>query len=388
LLSLRNWRKKTLKTGISDRPKVKLVAVAKDEAAYLPEWVHHHHYFGFDAIDIYLNRTTDNSVNVLQLLQKHAPSLAYFNADWVDTCPGDAKNYLQFIVYAKALEQEQQAQRFDYLMFLDIDEFWTPQNMATKVQDCIEAQSDAQTISFGWLNQHGSDEPFQPLHSQVKGQLSPLVKTLIKLDAKVDEVALHLPRLAEGDSRMVDGDVFLAERDNRECLHKDLVRLRSTMIIHRMFRSPMEYVSLLSRGRPSDSLLLKLNRGGFNGASGAHVNFALDSAAYLTYLSSLMGIINNADVVDCLVVSRQFVTDRFNQTLSVMADMSPEYYADLFQLFKGCGKNVLEHLVISIRESKRLKECKSVETLLAIAADIQKHDAFLARDIMAMAAKI
>lgn len=44
--------------------KVKLVAIAKDEAAYLPDWIFHHLYFGFDSIDIYVNNTTDNTYDL------------------------------------------------------------------------------------------------------------------------------------------------------------------------------------------------------------------------------------------------------------------------------------------------------------------------------------
>lgn len=50
-------RKITMKTEL----KIKLVAIAKDEAAYLPEWIFHHLYFGFDQIDIYVNNTSDNT---------------------------------------------------------------------------------------------------------------------------------------------------------------------------------------------------------------------------------------------------------------------------------------------------------------------------------------
>ena len=47
--------------------KVKVVAIAKDEGAYIAEWIFHHLYFGFDAIDIYVNRTTDNTCQNLNL---------------------------------------------------------------------------------------------------------------------------------------------------------------------------------------------------------------------------------------------------------------------------------------------------------------------------------
>ena len=44
------------------KAKVKLVAIAKNEAAYLPQWIHHHFSIGFNEIEIFINDTTDNSV--------------------------------------------------------------------------------------------------------------------------------------------------------------------------------------------------------------------------------------------------------------------------------------------------------------------------------------
>lgn len=37
----------------------KIIAVAKDEGAYLAEWIFYHLYKGFDEIEVLINRTTD-----------------------------------------------------------------------------------------------------------------------------------------------------------------------------------------------------------------------------------------------------------------------------------------------------------------------------------------
>lgn len=391
MFRFKNWKKNKAVSNENTsiiKPKVKIVAVAKDEAAYLPEWVHHHHYFGFDAIDVYVNRTEDNSIAMLNTLKKHVPCLSIHSADWVDTCPDEASNFMQFIIYAKAFETEKRLKNFDYIMFLDIDEFWTPQNMIMSVQDCIALNHDAQSISFSWINEHGQNDDFQAIQLKTYGQLSPLVKSLVSIDADIERVALHLPKLSEGKACMVDGESFVSERENRECLHKDLLRLRPVMIIHRMFRSPMEYISLLSRGRPSDSLQLKLNRGGYNRASGAHSNYSLDEAAFDTFNISLSKLLSQPEVENCLRSAREFVEGRFEQTLAAISEMPMEYYGELFSVFKDCDKRVTENLVESIRNSPDLKQCNSVEKLVALASVIQKYDVFLARDILAMASEL
>jgi len=54
------------KVKLAMRPmKIKLIAVAKDEAAYIPEWVYHHLNFGFDSISIYTNNISDNTRDVI-----------------------------------------------------------------------------------------------------------------------------------------------------------------------------------------------------------------------------------------------------------------------------------------------------------------------------------
>ena len=53
--------------------KLKLAALAKDEGAYLPEWIFHHLAFGVDEIEVYVNNTTDNSVAILDRITQHHP---------------------------------------------------------------------------------------------------------------------------------------------------------------------------------------------------------------------------------------------------------------------------------------------------------------------------
>ena len=53
--------------------KIKLAAIARDEAAYLPEWIFHHLDFGFDEIEIYINNTVDNSSAVLENITDNYP---------------------------------------------------------------------------------------------------------------------------------------------------------------------------------------------------------------------------------------------------------------------------------------------------------------------------
>lgn len=372
------------KVGMENMPTVKIVAVAKDEAAYIPEWVHHHTYFGFNAIDIYINRTSDNSWDVVRTLQNTMPHLTCYSADWVDTCPAEAKNYLQFIVYAKAFDEEKKAQNFDYVMFIDIDEFWTPRDMQSSIQDVINQQPEASALSFNWFNEHGQDISFQPIQSQSVGQLSPLVKTLISLKVDLTEVGLHQSQLSSDKVCLVDGDSYISSTDNKECLHQDLVKIRTVMILHRMFRSPMEYISLLSRGRPSDTLALKLNRGGYNKASGTHTRFELNQEAYLVYAESLTEFLGQENIQTVLEQAKHFVCERYNTTLSAMGDMPIENLINLFEVFKGCDEQVMDYLLETISQSASLHSCNDASLLLTLAEKVRRYNSVLANDIWSL----
>ena len=48
----------------SDWPVIKLVAIAKNEAPYIPLWAFHHFRIGIDLIEININNTDDNSIRV------------------------------------------------------------------------------------------------------------------------------------------------------------------------------------------------------------------------------------------------------------------------------------------------------------------------------------
>jgi hypothetical protein len=391
ILNIKTWftsEKANTTPILKTSPKVKLVAVAKDESAYLPEWVYHHAFFGFDAIDVYVNRTADNSIEMLNALVKHVPSLSVKSADWLDTCPNDASNFMQFIVYAKAFAKEQQNKQFDYIMFLDIDEFWTPQDMSMSIQDCITQYKNADSISFSWLNEHGSDEVFQRVSPKISGQLSPLVKTLLKVDSQMEQMSLHFPKLRHGKSVLVDGESFVSDVSNRECIHRDLIKLRSVMIVHRMFRSPMEYVSLLSRGRPSDKLGLKLNRGGYNRASGDHCTYVLDTEGYEKYRALFSKWLGEPAIQKQLFISQQFVQDRYTLTLGAIDTVPMAYFGELLSVFKGCDKAVIEKVREAIRNSTELLQCNDPQSLMTLATKLQKLDMLLAKEVFDLAKKL
>ncbi|MBT1064915.1 glycosyltransferase family 2 protein [Bowmanella sp. Y26] len=364
--------------------KVKLVAVAKDEAAYLPEWIHHHLYVGFDAIDIYLNRTSDNSAEVLQRIQQQHPNVNFFYADWIDYCPPEVSKHIQYLTYAKSFQDCRDSGEFDYMMFLDIDEFWMPKDLSFKVQNCLEENADADCISFQWLNEEGSSKSFSALNQNIRGRLSPLVKSLFRVNANVAQVSLHVPRLKKGKSVLCDGKKFKQMEKKRECLHESLHQLRDIMIVHRLFRSEREYLSLLNRGRPSDEVPLKLNREGYNfaGDPSEDVTFSIKPGAFRVYHESLQRFMSSSNLDDVIAEARQFVENRYKMTLRDICRVPKEYFVEMVRVIRGLTlKSVFKDIRLTIDTYFAVNRCNSSGELIALAKEVERVDLRLALEV-------
>lgn len=319
------------------KPKVKLIAVAKDEAAYLPEWIHHHLYFGFDVIDIYINRTSDNSTELVQTINKLYPNVNCFNLDWVDLCPEGARNHIQQIAYSLGLQQARDSKQFDYVMFLDIDEFWMPRQLDVSIQDVLLQLNLPDSVSFQWFNEQGRDESFMPLGSTIYGSPHKLIKSVFKVGLKIDSMSLHLPRFKGGSKMLADGSRFAAAPGHHEQLKESLSKLRSVMVVHRMFRSPLEYVSLLNRGRPSKAkLTIKTNRFGYNIDNSERLEFALNSENYELYENSYQEFIQQTGVEHAISLGRQFVAERYNQTVKSIENIPLSHAKEALRAFRRC----------------------------------------------------
>ena len=360
------------------KPKIKLIAVAKDEAAYLPEWIFHHKYFGFDYIHVFVNRTTDNSAQTLDWLCDEFEGVSYSNLDWIDTCPQEAQFQLQYIAYASAFDEAKRSDDIDYVMFLDIDEFWTPKSMVTTIQDVVLKYPRSDAISFQWINEFGSENSFQPLAPVINGRINPLVKTVINTKATVLTHGYHKPTLAEGSKHiMMDGTRFESSETLREGLVNDLTHLRPAMVIHRLFRSPLEYVSLLHRGRPSDDIQLKLNRGGYNYVMGREVEFPYNKANYEAYRQKRQAFFDDESLNELLTVSRKFVKGRYDASLDSVKNVPLRYIAAVAKIFRGCSQKEIDIILASLRTRVNQSKMK-VEKLLELAGEAEKYNTDIA----------
>ena len=119
-----------------------LIAICKNEAEYLPEWIEYHAYLGVSKFLIYDNGSNDNTLEVLQ---------PYIEAGLVEYrwYPGER---MQVSAYSDAIVRVKPLAR--YVAFMDIDEFLCvndeSKNIKEFMDDFFRTNLWAGGIAIGW----------------------------------------------------------------------------------------------------------------------------------------------------------------------------------------------------------------------------------------------
>ena len=349
---MKHWQNNSKTQSSRSDIKVKLVAIAKDEAAYFNEWVYHHLYFGFDDIEIHINRTSDNSAEVLESICKNNPSVSWHKADWIDQCPPDAKKHIQFIVYNKVWDECLSQGGFTHILFLDIDEFWMPKDFSTTIKEFIAGFKPDSVISFEWLNDLGNLPKFSPIPQKLGGNLSPLVKTLFPIDTPVRELRHHVPLFAAPQNHILaDGRPFSARKSLIQAVADELQSLKDAFVYHRAHRSVEEYISLLYRGRPGETFPYKTNRHGLPIPNNWFVEVDFPESSYMQYAASYRDFLVSNGNPEQLDKAKGYVEQRFNDSMSQLPAFVEKDYPTMMQMFRG----VYQHQVVEVFGRHRAK---------------------------------
>lgn len=232
-------------------PRIKLVAIAKNEGYNLPHWVFHHFFLGVDSIDIYLNRTSDNSSQVLDKLKTKFSNLNYYYSDWVDKI-SYAKEpvHMQGAVYTYAYLNT--VQDHDYMMVLDLDEYLIFRNSIT-LKGLLEELKFPDVLTFEWFCVNGRERhSCQPLASEShNGFLAPLGKSIYKSGLLPDKITAHIPFFYDATRYLLaDGGEFQHHPQQREWINPALqTELKEAFIFHDHMRSPIYHLSGILGGR-------------------------------------------------------------------------------------------------------------------------------------------
>ena len=234
------------------QPRILLAGIAKNEGAYLPEWIYHHLSIGVAGVMVYVNNTSDNSVAVLDKIQTKHP-VNYRVVDGIEKSEDDLIkqrlterfiNYypLQSKSYAD-IYNKTDPREYDYILFLDIDEFLLLDKKLSTLYS--EGLFNSPIINFRWFCATGDNAPFRLLSECTKGEYDQFCKCMVKTG--LADIKISSPHAA------------ISEKHESNYYNKALV-------LHRVLRSKEEYLALIARSDPTRknlSNVLKLNRRGW-----------------------------------------------------------------------------------------------------------------------------
>ncbi|MGL6260692.1 glycosyltransferase family 2 protein [Vibrio sp. WXL210] len=312
--------------------RVKLIAIAKDEGAYLHEWLAYHLSLGFDEIEVFVNNTSDGSYELLSLLSRENEKIKYSQADYIidgKFITNDSlisrgylkRNPLQSRIYSQALVEN--FNKFDYLMFLDIDEFFI--SSSDSVHDFLYKLGDYDVISIGYMNHSGQEKAFSPPISE-ELNVSPGrdYKSIVKVPNKLENIVVdssHNFLVREGKwFRMGKGEVS----SRQEALSKEYAT-KSDFILHHTMRSVDEYLALALRGDTmlNSSLGLKKSRNGW--FLDAEYTIDLRASVIDSYEEQLKKLVSNDCIRDCISNSRQTVMSKASKAREVINSIMEEH---------------------------------------------------------------
>ena len=258
------------------KPKIKLVAIAKNEAAYLPQWIHHHFLVGFNEIEIYINDTTDNSVAICEKIKKNHPGLTFHIADQLRSESIRQNSSFQISAYNQSLHRSSGA---THLMALDLDEYLVPKNLNDNLQNLLKRQKTPDCLSFLWYSDHFNHKDAFTYPIQTKNTIHRMdhVKTVSKISGKIHSCSHHNFIYKKEDKiiNLLGGTIIrlddtINSESNRSKLSKQQLNALSSdqtepwFVLHCIYKSEQEYLASLCRGRGhnNDQRPLKVNRWG------------------------------------------------------------------------------------------------------------------------------
>ncbi|MCE0881418.1 glycosyltransferase family 2 protein [Pseudomonas putida] len=328
--------------------RIKVSAIAKDEAAYLPEWIFHHLHFGFDHLEILINRTKDNSLDILRKIQNRYNNVSYKNFDWLDFCPDAVQRSIQYVAYADAYERAK-LEGYTHILFIDIDEFWTPLDFELSIKQFLSNNEIDASYSFHWNCELGLPKEFSTLERSLTYFPNDHIKTLINLNAPIQQIKIHAPLFSqEAKHLLADGSKFISRDSQGQFSDSEFYKNREipAFIIHRMYRSEMEYVSSLLRGNPNNKenigSLFKDNRHGFKIDSKTLAKLDFPTETHNIYLEDYQNFVTECEIAQDLAVAQSYVHQRAQQAIYGAAELLALDPKRAEKIFSGCkNKKIL-----------------------------------------------
>ena len=327
------------------RLKTKLVAIAKNEAAYLPQWIYHHFWVGFNEIEIHINDTDDNSITICEKIKKNNPNLVYHLSDRLRADSISQNRSFQISAYNHSLHDSKNC---THLMTLDLDEFLIPRNMRNTLKDLLTRQTTPYCLSFLWYSDNFI--PTEAFSSPIKAENTIYrmdhVKTISKLSKKIHSCSHHnfiynkenkIINLLGGTIIRLDDSINT--QSTRSKLSKQQLNSLSVdkaepwFVLHCIYKSETEYLASLCRGRGhnNDERPLKVNRWGMSPYpfyNGGPIHWSPGHNQARRYQSGLDQFIKENDLKEELIHARNDIlktTKKLDELLTISPHLKEEY---------------------------------------------------------------
>ena len=266
---------------------IKLVAIAKNEAPYIAHWVYHHFRVGIHLIELHINDTTDNSIEICKKIKKIYKEFSFTNGDkLLESCRTSGGNY-QIAAYNKSfLDSLNGLDSATHILFLDLDEYLTSRVRGNQITSLIASQPEADVFSFLWYLEYwdGGKQIFSnPITSNKFGIRNNHVKSLIKVSPNVKSCKTHNAEFKKKFTPanfLSDTNIRLIGKQNafnrRQLVSDELLEsldketIEGWYVFHCVYRSQTEYLASLVRGRghTGSQATIKDNRWGLCNPSG------------------------------------------------------------------------------------------------------------------------
>lgn len=241
----------------TDKPRVGMAIIVKNEGPYLIEWLAHHSLMGFDHFYVVNNDSSDNTWPLLQALSQTLPITCFSYA----TTPGIGP---QLPVYEEIVRRH--GHEVEWMAFMDADEFLWPSHHPDTVSDLLQAtlhaNPDVGALALNWATYGSSMKVAEESglvterflhHAPQQHHLNHHFKSIIRMEAFAGFVCPHSCQLKPGYRYLhTDGtekrDYYSAGQRNPS-LSGDVCWTRFR-INHYVIKSYAEYVRRkASRGR-------------------------------------------------------------------------------------------------------------------------------------------
>ena len=231
--------------GIACKYCLTIVVLAKNESAYISEWLAFHKLQGVEKVFLYDNESTDNMRDVLQ---------PYIAAGYVEYNVINGK-YKQFEAYNDAIRRYGHLAK--YMAFIDCDEFMMPVNSDKSLLEIIEyaflKDENAGGLGINWCIYGSSGHETKPErglvienfthHSYVDYERNYTIKSIVKPCCVKIFSHPHYPMFRPGFYNIDFQGKFIPFWRN-EITEYDGIRLN-----HYYCKSKEEYAKRISLGR-------------------------------------------------------------------------------------------------------------------------------------------